>query len=143
MIRFFRKSDIEEINRLGNTITKNFSKTMDFSEIEKDKYTKVLVYEDKDILKGFLIYTELEEIVDIIGIVVKEEYRNQKIASCLLDYMITGLSESVSLITLEVRKSNSAAIHLYEKFGFEVINVRKKYYDGREDAYLMGRRIEQ
>jgi RimJ/RimL family protein N-acetyltransferase len=39
---------------------------------------------------------------------------------------------------LEVRKSNVAAIKLYEKFGFEVDGERKKYYrDNGEAALLM------
>jgi ribosomal-protein-alanine N-acetyltransferase len=39
---------------------------------------------------------------------------------------------------LEVRASNQSAIDLYDKFGFETVNVRKKYYaDNNEDALLM------
>lgn len=141
MIRFFKPSDIEEINRLGNTLSSNFSKTTNLLELEKDVYTKVLVYDDEEI-KGFLLYTELEESVDIIDIVVKKEYRRHRIASCLLDYMFSELKDSVKVLTLEVRISNKGAIELYKKFGFEVVNVRKKYYDNKEDAYLMGRRLE-
>ena len=39
-------------------------------------------------------------------------------------------------ITLEVVTDNIPAIKLYEKFGFEIINVRKKYFNGK-DSYLM------
>ena len=41
-------------------------------------------------------------------------------------------------MTLEVRKSNQAAIALYEKFGFSPVNVVKRYYSDGEDAILMG-----
>ena len=44
-------------------------------------------------------------------------------------------------IFLEVRASNSSAIRLYEKKGFNEIGIRKNYYkiiDGKEDAILMG-----
>lgn len=141
MIRGFQIADCAEIYKLGNKISESFSKTNNLEEIYKDKYTQILVYEEEKIL-GFIMFTELEDTVDILDIVVEEEYRNRKIASCLLDYMISGLKESVKLITLEVRKSNSAAIHLYEKFGFSIVNIRKDYYIN-EDAYLMGRRIEK
>jgi ribosomal-protein-alanine N-acetyltransferase len=41
-------------------------------------------------------------------------------------------------MTLEVRPSNEAAIHLYEKFGFKVIGRRRGYYtDNGEDAVVM------
>ena len=43
-----------------------------------------------------------------------------------------------SFITLEVRESNSKAIKLYEKFGFEDVGTRKNYYNNPiENAKLM------
>lgn len=142
MIRHLEKKDFEEVYKLGNQISPNFSKTNDLEEIEKDQYTKVLVYEKENKIKAFLMYVALAETVDIIDIIVAEDARHQKMASCLLDYMISELEDTVQLITLEVRKSNLPAIHLYEKFAFEIITTRKNYY-GNEDAYLMGRKIEK
>lgn len=142
MIRYFTLEDIGYIYELGNKITPKFSKTNDLNDIYNDKYTKILVYEENQKIIGFLMYTELEETCDILDIIVAEEHRNKKVASCLIDYMITGLSETVKLMTLEVRKSNIPALNLYDKFGFEIINTRIKYYDD-EDAYLMGRRFEK
>lgn len=142
MIRHFLESDFETIYKLGDEISDNFSKTNNLEEIYKDKFTKILVYEKNNKVVGFLMYIELTETVDILDIIVDKEYRNQNIASCLMDYMISELKESVKVITLEVRKSNSPAIKLYEKFGFEIINIRKNYYDS-EDGYLMGRVIEK
>lgn len=141
MIRHFLESDFEEINKLGNKISNNFSKTNNLKEIYQDKFTKILVYEKENKVVGFLMYIELEDTIDILDIIVEEEYRNQKIASCLLDYMMSECKESVRVITLEVRKSNESAIKLYEKFGFSIVNTRKNYYD-TEDAFLMGRIIE-
>lgn len=142
MIRHFLESDFEAIYKLGNEISDNFSKTNNLKEIFKDKFTKILVYEKDNEVVGFLMYIELEDTVDILDIIVEEECRKQNIASCLMDYMISELKDSVKLITLEVRKSNTPAIKLYEKFGFGIVNIRKSYYDN-EDAYLMGRVIEK
>jgi ribosomal-protein-alanine N-acetyltransferase len=53
----------------------------------------------------------------------------------LLDQSI-GLGAYVA--TLEVRVSNSTAIALYHKYGFEIVSRRKRYYtDNNEDAYIM------
>ena len=40
-----------------------------------------------------------------------------------------------------MRRSNKAALHLYESAGFARLGVRKGYYparDGREDALVLG-----
>lgn len=141
MIRKLKIEDIKQVEELGKLLSPNFSKTNNLKEMENNPYTKILVYEEEKTIKGFLMYTELEETTDIVDIIVKEEERQKGIASCLMDYMLSDLKESVKLLTLEVRKSNTPAITLYKKFGFEVVNIREKYYGDGEDAYLMGRRI--
>jgi ribosomal-protein-alanine N-acetyltransferase len=43
--------------------------------------------------------------------------------------------------TLEVRRSNTAAIQLYERLGFRVEAIRPKYYtEPEEDALILWRR---
>lgn len=143
MIRKMLENDVEQVQKLGSLLSPNFSKTNNLEEIQSSPYMKVLVYDEERIIKGFLMYTELEETADIVDIIVKEEYRNNGIASCLLDAMFSELKASVKLLTLEVRRSNQNAIGLYKKFGFEIVSIRKKYYANGEDAYLMGRRLEQ
>ena len=142
MIRHFLEKDFESIYNLGNEITQSFSKTNNLQEIYKDKFTKILIYEKDNKVVGFLMYIELDETVDILDIIVDRNYRNQNIASCLMDFMISELKDKIKIMTLEVRKSNNEAINLYEKFGFDIINIRKNYYE-KEDAYLMGRVIER
>jgi ribosomal-protein-alanine N-acetyltransferase len=56
--------------------------------------------------------------------------------------MISLLDQSKRLdarsATLEVRVSNSAALALYRKYGFQIVSRRKRYYtDNNEDAYIM------
>ena len=43
----------------------------------------------------------------------------------------------IKAVNLEVKASNSAALALYEKFGFVRCGLRKKYYHNTEDAVLM------
>jgi ribosomal-protein-alanine N-acetyltransferase len=43
-----------------------------------------------------------------------------------------------SAVLLEVRRSNAAAISLYERYGFTGVGVRQRYYsDNGEDALVM------
>jgi ribosomal-protein-alanine N-acetyltransferase len=78
---------------------------------------------------------------EIINIGVNEGFRKKNISSQLLEFIINK-SKSVKKYFLEVRKSNLAAINLYEKHYFLEIGVRKKYYKDGEDAIIMQRTVE-
>lgn len=141
MIRYAQLKDIERINELGETLHHNFVKLFKVAEMLEDKLTKVIVYEVDDKVVGFIIATCLYETVDILSIVVDPAYRRKKIASILIDYLFSEVQDTVQVVTLEVAVNNESAINLYKKFGFEIINTRKKYYHD-VDGYLMGRRFE-
>ena len=48
-----------------------------------------------------------------------------------------------SSITLEVNTKNIPAIKLYEKFGFKNVGIRKKYYNGLDDAVIMTMEVNE
>ena len=141
MIRLAESYDIPLINQLGELLHHNFSKVFNIQNMLEDDISKVIVYEENGSVVAFMLATCLYETVDILSVVVEPKYRRKKIASLLFDYLISELNEDVETITLEVAVDNEAAIELYKKFGFEIINIRKKYYNGI-DAYLMGRRLK-
>ena len=62
----------------------------------------------------------------------------------LLDYLIS-YSKSINLktITLEVNELNLPAIKLYKKFAFSKLGIRKKYYNGENDAIIMRKSFKQ
>lgn len=142
MIRYADIYDIPRINELGSLLNENFSQVNSVNEMLNDGYSKVLVYIKDDQVVGFITATDLKETCDILHLVVAEEYRHHLIATNLINYLIGELDENCTLITLEVASKNIAAINLYEKFGFEVVNVRKNYYPDGDDAYLMARSSE-
>lgn len=85
---------------------------------------------------GFLSVWEVCGEVSVNNIAVLEGFRRKGIARALLERMLGDLSHSQS-VTLEVRKSNAAAIALYETFGFERVGERKDFYSQpKEDALL-------
>lgn len=79
------------------------------------------------------------EEADITNVAVGEGWRNQGIAGKLLkELMEQGRQQGIERFTLEVRVSNLAAIHLYEKLGFESVGIRKRFYSKPvEDAMIM------
>lgn len=77
----------------------------------------------------------------ITNVAVKPGFRNRRIGSQIIEAMLEHTGEQgIRHYTLEVRASNVSARALYEKFGFEVLGVRKGYYQvGHEDALIMWR----
>lgn len=63
------------------------------------------------------------------GIAVLREYWNQGIGSRLLGEVIRFAKENTfEIIELQVRSDNAAAIHLYEKFGFQKFGTHKRFF---------------
>lgn len=139
MIRAANVYDIPRINELGELLHDNFSNVYKINEMLEDGISKVIVYEKDDKIVGFITATYLYDTCDILSIVVDPDYRRKNIASNLISYLIGDLNESLVLMTLEVATHNKAAIKLYEKFGFEIVHKRDKYYKD-DDAYLMARK---
>ena len=75
----------------------------------------------------------------IMTLAVRDDYRRQGIAMRILLGLIDRAEEmGARFLTLEVRKSNHAAISLYEKLGFQIMGERKHYYiDNLENALIM------
>lgn len=78
---------------------------------------------------------------DIMNIVTKKTYRNHGIGTLLLKHLIL-LSNKLNLtsVSLEVNEENIIAIHLYEKFGFKNIGIRKNYYQNR-NGIIMAKKL--
>lgn len=80
----------------------------------------------------------------VTNIAVKEKWRNKGIASSVLHRAIlNSVYLGDEFITLEVRKSNTSAIALYEKFGFVKMGERKNFYrQPTEDAFIYNKYLK-
>ncbi|MBE6147422.1 MAG: ribosomal-protein-alanine N-acetyltransferase [Firmicutes bacterium] len=108
-----------------------------------NKFTKYFTYKIDNQIVAFINYSIMYERAELIDIYVLDRYRNQKIATTLLEYMINDChQENVTSITLEVKVTNTNAISLYKKFNFEEISIRKGYYEGI-DGILMRKELIQ
>lgn len=114
---------------------KKFLSENKISIIDNDPFSKFIVYLEDTKIIGFLSYSVIYERAEINYIFVLESYRGKKVASKMLNYMISSC-KICDNITLEVRKSNSIAISLYKKFGFKEVAIRENYYNN-EDGILM------
>ena len=124
--------DIDTIINLGRNFYNNFDKLNNINELIENN--NILGYYNDNKLVGMLIFNKLYETIDILYLIVDENYRRKHIASNLLEYLINNYE--FYHIMLEVNINNINAINLYKKYNFKIINIRKKYYQNI-DAYQM------
>jgi [ribosomal protein S18]-alanine N-acetyltransferase len=93
-----------------------------------------------DTLVGYVICSRYDLDWHIMNVAVDPDLRRQGIASALLRELYERAPAERARFTLEVRRSNGAAISLYERDGFLVAGTRRRYYqDNGEDALIMWR----
>lgn len=90
------------------------------------------------IIGCFLAFKVLDE-GQIVTITVDEKYRNQAVGYSLLHRAVEIAGNAgISVFYLEVRMGNFPALHLYKKFGFEQLGIRRNFYTKpSEDAITM------
>jgi len=71
-----------------------------------------------------------------LSIATRSSEQRKGIGAQLLHAGLDQLTESDDQCFLEVRDGNAKARAFYEKHGFKLYNVRKKYYSDGEDAAL-------
>ncbi|OLA93111.1 MAG: hypothetical protein BHW63_02855, partial [Mycoplasma sp. CAG:611_25_7] len=95
-------------------------------------FRKYFCYEEEDIL-GYFCIDIIYEKIELVNIFVKNEYRNRKIGTFMLKYLIDfARNNNIYNITLEVDENNIYAIKLYEKCGFIKKAIRKNYYNNSD-----------
>lgn len=109
-------------------------------ELENQNSSYLVAKIDNEIV-GFAGIKIILDEADIMNIVTKKTYRNQGIGTLLLENLIS-LSKKLNLktLSLEVSEENLPAIHLYRKFGFEYLGVRKNYYQDK-NGYIMTKKL--
>ncbi len=65
-----------------------------------------------------------------LGISVRKKYWGLKIGSTMMESILEFAKSNtvISNIQLRVLVSNKAAVHLYEKYGFEKVGINKRYF---------------
>jgi ribosomal-protein-alanine N-acetyltransferase len=91
-------------------------------------------------LLGYLICSRYDTVWHLMNLAVDLDHQRTGLASVLLAELYARVGDEQARFTLEVRRSNAVAIHLYEREGFRAAGVRRRYYqDNGEDALVMWR----
>lgn len=107
------------------------------SEIDKENGLVLFIADGESVIALLSGYTAVGE-ADITSVAVSDKYRRKGLATELISEFERLLPDDTEDIFLEVRESNTPAVKLYEKNGFEKLSVRKNFYScPRENAVVM------
>ena len=107
-------------------------------EVTENKCARYLVLKEDG---ACVAYAGMWLVLDeghVTNIAVREDRRGMGYGEQVTRAMIQLAADSgMNWMTLEVRRSNTAAQNLYHKLGFIDVGYRKRYYENTEDALIM------
>lgn len=137
----------EDINLIEPNFSEQFDKFWSIDILKNDfenENSKYIVAKIDNKIVGFAGIKIIFDEADIMNIAVRINKRNLGIGSILLEKLIElSMVSNCTSITLEVNENNLPAIHLYEKYNFENIGLRKKYYNNIDNAIIMRKIIKK
>ena len=100
--------------------------------------SQLWVAEEETHIIGYACAWFIHDEGQIVNVAVLPQYRRYGVGKTLTQHIVQEAKiRGVRTLSLEVRKSNHAAVELYKAFGFQTVTIRKQYYENNEDALLM------
>ena len=132
--------DIDEIERRAYPTP--WSRSMFAGELSKPTSICLGAFEadaEEGALVGYLVVSRYVDAWHVMNVAVEPAQRGRGVATMLLERVFElTVDDARRGYTLEVRVSNTTAVSLYERLGFEARGLRRGYYtDNREDALIM------
>jgi len=152
-LRRFQPSDLDRVIYINQTCLPENYPSFFFMDLFRKYPETFIVAEEDGVVVGYImcrIETGMPSFRSlsfskrghIISIAVLPEYRNRGIGYALVSRALRAMTlYRASECYLEVRVSNTPAINLYKKLGFEIKGTMHRYYADGEDAYIMVRKI--
>ena len=135
------KMTLDDLELMKNSLYSDFDNFWSYNVLKQELEnlnTTYIIAKENDEVVGFAGISVCLDEATINNIVVKKSHRGHGIGGELLDALIELCIElNQKSLTLEVNVSNTPAINLYEKFGFQNLGIRKKYYNNTTDAIIM------
>ncbi len=147
-IRRMRESDLAAVRAIETLSFSNpWSENAFRGEIQNASvsFPLVVVKRPAGAVVGYIIYWQIKDDVQVNNLAVHPDCRGLGLGEAMLRHAIAKTREAgAAFMTLEVRPSNTPALTLYRKLGFEIMTTRKDYYTKpAEDAYVMALVLDQ
>ncbi|WP_107980640.1 ribosomal protein S18-alanine N-acetyltransferase [Pseudoduganella sp. UC29_71] len=137
-----QESDIDEVVALEESVYPYPWSRGNFADSLASGYHAWVLRNQSMQLMGYFLVMQMVDEAHLLNVAVAQEWQGQGLGRFLLNQSV-ACSRGLGLesMLLEVRPSNTRALELYERYGFEQIGRRKGYYPAggqqREDAIVM------
>ncbi|HXX46876.1 MAG TPA: ribosomal protein S18-alanine N-acetyltransferase [Myxococcota bacterium] len=138
-LRAARSDDAEAIARLAaGALPEAWSAGAYRAALARESAAAFVVAEGERLL-GFALALRAADEAELHSIAVAEGVRGCGLGRRLLDATLEALRRcGARQVSLEVRRSNAAALALYAGSGFRARGERARYYRDGEDALMLG-----
>ena len=142
-IRAIREEDVRQIHEIeALCFAMPWSEESILHDVKKNPVARWLVLDDGS--GRVMAYAGMWFVLDeahVCNVAVHPDFRRMGYGRRILEALVDmAKANSMTLMTLEVRRSNLAAQALYHQCGFLDVGYRKRYYeDNKEDALIMYR----
>ena len=144
LIRQMTEADLQAVMDLEKASFKTpWSTELLRRELDHEWSTILLVEEPRpeggQELLGLAIFWIVHDELHVLNVATAPQHRRRGVGRVVMEEALArARARGCSLATLEVRRSNEAAIQLYKSLGFRPVGVRPNYYvDEGEDAIVM------
>jgi ribosomal-protein-alanine N-acetyltransferase len=135
-------SDLQEVLDLEQTVYPHPWSMANFLDSLASGYEAWVLRDTDNELMGYFLLMAIVDEAHLLNVAVSAERQGQGLGRFLLNQAVAcarGLG--MESVLLEVRPSNTRALDIYQRYGFETIGRRKGYYPAanqqREDAIVM------
>ena len=140
-IRPIREEDVPQIHEIEKLcFAMPWSEESILHDVKENVVARWLVMDggEGDVLAYAGMWFVLDE-AHVCNVAVHPDHRRKGYGRRIFEALEALAQEnSMSMMTLEVRRSNAAAQNLYHACGFLDVGYRKRYYeDNKEDALIM------
>ena len=130
------------VNLEAESFTNPWSRETLVWELENSDVSRIYLLRDESgVVLAFCLCWVIFDELHINTLAVKPAARRRGLATALMAKVIAeAVAAGASRATLEVRASNTAALGLYSRLGFQVAAQRPRYYTNpEEDALILWR----
>lgn len=147
VIRLATLDDVKNLENLENAVfAGNKLNARRFRHFIKSELSELWCVEENSELLGYalVLFHRGTSLARLYSLAVSPQARGRKLGQVLLEHAEKhAIERHVLFMRLEVRQDNPAALHLYERTGYQKLKVLTHYYEDGGDGWRLEKRLHQ